>query len=313
MEIGRAEGVLGDHPARREDHEVDVGHPRRVGGRGQHGEDRRVGMVEADRVDGIEARQVVLVGRVVAVPGHHVEWRVIEAGRPQLARELGDELELAGLVLVARHRAQEVARIGQAVGADRPQAGQLEGTAIVFADIAARRLGAASEPDLELDPARDDGDLARSHLQRAQFGAQRERALLRHDQQLAIGVVEEALAHVAVEGVDVHAATGLRRGIAIDGDRHQPSEEVAGGVGQRARVPAHLVGVGGRLARWRRIPLTWLEWTIGALRHRGANAVQPAAQVMAARGGERRAGQLFGIEAVGAALGCVLALRQGAG
>src|SRR5208282_5812501 len=47
----RAEGVLADQPARREDHEVDVGQAGQLAGRGEHGEDGRVGVVEADRAD----------------------------------------------------------------------------------------------------------------------------------------------------------------------------------------------------------------------------------------------------------------------
>ena len=42
---------------------------------GEHGEDGGVGMVEGDGVDGAELGQVVLVGRIVAVPGDHVERR----------------------------------------------------------------------------------------------------------------------------------------------------------------------------------------------------------------------------------------------
>ena len=46
-------------------------------------------MVEGDGIHRHEAREVVLVGRVVAVPGDDVERRMAELGGPQVAEELG--------------------------------------------------------------------------------------------------------------------------------------------------------------------------------------------------------------------------------
>src|SRR3546814_7809293 len=43
---------------------------------------------------------------------------------PQVALELGDQLEVALGLLVRRIRGEEVSRIGKAVGADRPQVRQ---------------------------------------------------------------------------------------------------------------------------------------------------------------------------------------------
>ena len=48
-------------------------------------------MIEADCVDAVEARQIVLVGRVVSVPCHDVERRVIDFGAPQPAQKFGDD------------------------------------------------------------------------------------------------------------------------------------------------------------------------------------------------------------------------------
>ena len=90
MEPGRPERVLADQPARREDDEIDVGGARQVGRRGQHGKDRRIGMIEAHRADDVEAREIVFVGREIAVPGDDVERRVIHLRRPQIALEFGD-------------------------------------------------------------------------------------------------------------------------------------------------------------------------------------------------------------------------------
>ena len=72
------------------------------------------------------------------------------------------------LVLVGRHRREEVAWIGQAVGPDRPALGQGEGAAIVLAQIAARRSVRKLDPDLHA--ARNDGDLARLDVDDAELG-----------------------------------------------------------------------------------------------------------------------------------------------
>ncbi len=63
-------------PTRREDNEIGDGGPDVVGWSGQDGEDRRVGMVEGDGADGVEAAEVVFIGVVVAVPGDDVEGSV---------------------------------------------------------------------------------------------------------------------------------------------------------------------------------------------------------------------------------------------
>ena len=42
-------------------------------------------MVEADRADRVEARQIIAVGREIAVPGDNIERRMIERRRPQRA------------------------------------------------------------------------------------------------------------------------------------------------------------------------------------------------------------------------------------
>ena len=109
----RAEGVLGHHPARRENDEIQVrraGHFRR---RGQDGEYRRVRMVEADRPDGVEVRQIILVGRMVAVPGDDVERRMIDVGGPQVAGVFANELEGAVGVFIGRDRIAEIPRVGE--------------------------------------------------------------------------------------------------------------------------------------------------------------------------------------------------------
>ena len=135
---GRPERVFGHRPALRENHEIDV---RGAGGfrrRGQHREDRRIGMVEADGADRGEGAQIVFVGRVIAVPRHHVDRRMRQRGLEQRAAPFHVQFGRRVLVLVGRDRRQEVARIGEAVGADRPALRQREGAAVILAEIAAR-------------------------------------------------------------------------------------------------------------------------------------------------------------------------------
>src|SRR3546814_3094724 len=50
--------------------------------------DRGIGMVEAHRVHRAEALEVVLVGRVIAVPGDHVERRLAEFADMEAAAPL---------------------------------------------------------------------------------------------------------------------------------------------------------------------------------------------------------------------------------
>src|SRR5690348_13409014 len=85
-------------------------------------------------------------------------------------------------ILIGRNRRQEVARVGQAVGADRAALGQGQRAAVVLAEIAPRR--AAPQLHAELYAARDDGDLARRDVDDAELGPEPELALLRHEEHL---------------------------------------------------------------------------------------------------------------------------------
>src|SRR3546814_6384753 len=111
------------------------------------GEDRRIRVVDAYRAECVEAAQVVLAGRVVAVPGYHVQRRMPDRRAPQVALELGDQLEVALGLLVRRIRGEEVSLIGKAVGADRPQVRQPQQAAEVLAHVAAR--GTVRQRDAE--------------------------------------------------------------------------------------------------------------------------------------------------------------------
>ena len=114
--------------------------PRRLARRGQHGEDRRVRMVEADRADRVEAREIVFVGRVIAVPGDDVERRMVELGRPEIAHRISApprpgasrSSKAATGVRKSRGLARPLAPIG-------PSSGRRKHGAVILADIAARR------------------------------------------------------------------------------------------------------------------------------------------------------------------------------
>lgn len=113
---GRAESVLGDEPAGREDDEVGDGGARVVGLRRQDGEDARVRVVEADAADGVEAAQVVLVRVVGAVPGDDVEGRVRLSGRVEVTGEFGQQCVRVGCVFFERSDGGlEIACVGETV------------------------------------------------------------------------------------------------------------------------------------------------------------------------------------------------------
>lgn len=144
----RAEGVLADEPARREDDKVGhggAGHGRR---RREHREDGRVRVVVGDCADGVEAAQVVLVRVVVAVPGDDVKGRVGLARLEERVVHLDGDGEggvtaLGGggakVLAEVSHGRLEVARVGEAVGADGAQLGEDEVALIQLQGVAARR------------------------------------------------------------------------------------------------------------------------------------------------------------------------------
>src|SRR5579864_7673173 len=106
-------------------------------------------MIEAHRVDRVEAREVVFAWRVVAVPRDDVERRMIDRRAPQLTTELSDELERAFMLAVRGHGGEEIARVGEAVAADRAELGKAQQRTVVFADIAARMRVDVAQLDAE--------------------------------------------------------------------------------------------------------------------------------------------------------------------
>ena len=144
--------------------------------------------------------------------------------------------------------------------------------------------------------------------------AKQQPPLLRHDQQLAVGVVEEAAAHRPVRGVDVDRAAGAAGGIAVARHRHQAVDEIDrfGGARQRQRVPAQLVGRR-RHAAERTDDPRLVDQAKRLVHRRRPDPVRPRPPVGAPRRRECRARQLLGVQAVRRALRRVAADRQRAG
>ena len=129
-----------------------------------------------------------------------------------------------------------------------------------------------------------------------------ERILLRHDQQLAVGVVEVLVLHRLRDEIDVRGHAGLRVDVAGGGHGAHAGEEGELLLRDRHRAPAQLadrpIVLGGRRCRFpvRQRRLAELR----AVLHRRADAIEPGALVGAARCREGRAGQLLGVQPVGA-------------
>lgn len=320
---GRAEGVLADQPARREDDEVGHGGARNGRRRREHREDGRVWVVVRDGADGVEAAQIVLVGVVVALPGDDVEWRVGLASLKERVVHLDGDGEGAAalggrgakvLAEVSDGRL-EVARVGQAVGADGAQLREDEVALVELQRVASGRAG--DELHLVLDAAGDDGNLHGPHQQPAELGADVEVALLGHNQEVAVGRVEGRVGvHALAGGVDEHAQPLLERGIA--GAGHEPH---AGHKVQVARlivvegVPPQLVGDVAKLGGVGTLLLGAGRLgggLVGRVGARGQDAIQPGLLVLVAGGCEGGSGELLCVEAVGGLLGRVLGDGEGA-
>lgn len=87
------------------------------GGAGEDGEDGGVGVVKGDSVDGAELGEIVLAGRVVAVPGRHVEGREGLHRLKHAPAQLVHHHKVNLPVLVPGLRRLEVPRRCQAIGA----------------------------------------------------------------------------------------------------------------------------------------------------------------------------------------------------
>ena len=307
----RPERVLADEPARREDDEIDCCGARHVGRRGEHAVDRRIGMIEAHGADHHEAGEIVFVRREIAVPGDDVERRVIHLRRPQIALEFGDHGARRLGVLVSRDGAEKIAHIGKAVGAERAELRQPQRDAVILADIAARRP--VRQLDAKAQAARNDDDLAGRRLDDAELGDEARAAELRHDQHFAVGIVEAAIGHRAVGGIDVHAHADLRGDVAVAAHGHHALDKVGGLLRNRDRAPAQLRRRRVDVVERRAANEAVVDARIGPVHDRGLDAIGPGAPVLAARRRERGARDQLGVQAVRRPLRRIAADRQRAG
>ena len=73
-------------------------------------------MVILDRVDDHKVGQVVHVGSIIAMPGHHIKGAVILDGLEQVALIFVDDLVLLLDILEPSGRRFEIARVSQSIG-----------------------------------------------------------------------------------------------------------------------------------------------------------------------------------------------------
>mmetsp|Transcript_13050 Transcript_13050/g.23804 ORF Transcript_13050/g.23804 Transcript_13050/m.23804 type:complete len:325 (+) Transcript_13050:310-1284(+) len=285
--VRRAEAVLLHHPAGRKDDEVARSHARlqRLGREDREG--RGVQMVEGDGVEGAEAREIVAVGGVVAVPRHHVEGGAVQRGLIKRTTELLDQRPRFLGIFVSSGRRLKVSGVGQA---PRPHRAQVRQHKMPLEDLRNVPAARAVHEHLELYAALHDADLPRGHCQKAHLGLEPQGPSLRHDQQVSVGIAHRTSLHRAVAGIamDGHAMPQLRATGTTE--RGPALQEVRGLLGsrERQRTPLQLVRddvfageVGANQAAVGLLPFTMLA--------RGHDAIQPHALVPCTRGGEAAA------------------------
>ena len=269
-------------------------------------------MVEEDGADGGEGAEVVLIGRVVAVPGDDVQRGVLDGRGPEGASPLDGEGGGGVAVFEGGDGGEEVARVGEAVGSDGAAFGESEGGAVVFADVSAG--GTGGEFCAELYAARNDADFSGSDVDGAELGAEAEGAFLRDDEEFAVGVVEIFVLHGAGCEEEMGCHAGVGGGVSCGGDGADAFDEGERVGGDGDGVPAERGGGEIGFRRGRGAPEGLRErLEISPVRDGRADTIEPGAFVGGARRGERRAGDLFGVEAVGAFLRGVAADGERAG
>ena len=193
---------------------------------------------------GAERDEVVHVelGRsVVSTPGDHVERGMVQRGLPERPGELLHQRAGLLLDLVPRVGHLEVGCVGEPAGADQTQFGQAKGKPVVLADEAPARALRQVYP--ELDSPWDQGEFTRLNLQPPQFRGDQERAGVRQDQQLPVGIEEEPVGHRHRGPVDVQCGPGLRIRRAVTADREHAVHEILLPGGDLEGIPPHLIRV----------------------------------------------------------------------
>ena len=225
---------------------------------------------------------------------------------------LRDQLEVAVDVLVGRHRRQEVARIGQAVGADRAEVGQPEAARRSSRRRSRARCRRAARRR-KRTPRGITDDLLRLDLEHAELGGEAQAALLRHDQQLAVGVVEDS--GPSSSGWRRTGAPPCRSAhrVAVAGHRDQPSTKSVGARRASAAGPSAAgSGGAGTLGEVADDPAAVHRCANGRCIAAGRMRYSQERRLSAARRGERGARELLRVQAVRRTLRRVAADRQGA-
>eukprot|EP00162_Nutomonas_longa_P014577 comp22026_c0_seq2/m.50715 comp22026_c0_seq2/g.50715 ORF comp22026_c0_seq2/g.50715 comp22026_c0_seq2/m.50715 type:complete len:426 (+) comp22026_c0_seq2:1019-2296(+) len=251
VKVGWSECVLLDAPARREDDKVCDGRSGLVRRAGEHGEDARVEMVVEHGVHDAEAIEIILVWGIVAVPCDHIERGVRLLGLEERTEELVHNCPCAFLrrrAVFPCDRGLEVARVGESVGADRPELGQSKVALVHLEDVSAAWAG--GWVDAPADAALHDCDFAWAHAQSSELCADVESAELRHEEHVAVCVAESGGAHRGVKHIQMcrTALLAVCGSGAADGDEaleecHADGERTAWLARQRERVPSELARV----------------------------------------------------------------------
>ena len=127
-------------------------------------------MIIADRAYGVEVTQIVFVRCEIAMPRNHIQRRMTDFCRPQIAAEFGNQFKVAFFVFIPCHRCLEITRIGQTVRTDHAQIRQFQHRAEVFADITT--CFAVRQTHLKAHTARYHRDFLRFDQQATEFGQQ---------------------------------------------------------------------------------------------------------------------------------------------
>ena len=234
----RSKRVLLWQPAWWKDHKVNICGAFFGCGGCKHREDRRVGVIERDRANGRIVPQVVFVRRIITMPGNHVQRGMINLGTMKLAAPFDRHAAARVAVFEPGDRSFEIARVGQAVRADRTAAGQREFCAVVFANESACLI--VQQVNFENHSSRQNAYFKRFKFDLAELGKDRQPARLRNDQQFRIRVVKKLVIHTLVGQVNVSRHPKLRADIA--GGRHRSHAGDKGDLllRERRRIPTIL-------------------------------------------------------------------------
>src|SRR5690606_22994174 len=108
------------------------------------------------------------IWRIVAMPGHYVQWRVADVGTPKSSLKLAYQLEVAFEIFEFGCRRQKISRVGQAVRTNGAKVGQAESGSKVLADIAAGM--AIRQRHAESATAGNDRNFFRLDVELSEFG-----------------------------------------------------------------------------------------------------------------------------------------------